>query len=98
MRITIRNPELQIKSGTSAKTGKPYEMRWQEAVAENDHFRMPCRIPLDKEQQPWPAGEYEFDFEANVKIDEYGEWRIARSIKLLPIVAKVQTKPESKAA
>lgn len=88
MKITIKDPTVHVKSGDSKKTGKPYEMRWQEGSAETEHFRMTCRVPLDKTQEPWPAGTYDFDFDSNVKVDEYGEIRIGRSIKLLPVVAK----------
>jgi len=65
IKITITSAAVHMKSGTSSKTGKPYEIREQEAWA---HFIGPDSKPhafptkimlmLEKQEAPHALGDY----------------------------------------
>lgn len=60
MNLTIDSTEVHTKSGTSQRTGKPYEIREQGAwLHTGGKFPVACRIPLERDQAPYAPGEYE---------------------------------------
>lgn len=87
MRIKITSTEVETKSGTAKKSGKPYTIHQQRATAENARFRVPVRLTLADDGQPHPVGEYEVDFEASVSINQYGDFGYERQIVLVPVKA-----------
>lgn len=63
IKIEVKTTEVQTKSGTSAKSGKPYSIREQEAWAyTTDREGKPhpypqrIRLTLGDDQQPYPVG------------------------------------------
>lgn len=65
LKITITSTAIQTKSGTSAKTGKPYEIReqaaWIHLVAEDGKqhpYPTQMMLMLEKNQLPYSIGDY----------------------------------------
>lgn len=87
MKVHIKSAEVRVKTGTSAKTGKPWSMRSQECQFECERFRVSGQLTLGDEQPPFPPGTYEVDFDQSVKANAYGEIALARSLVLLPVKA-----------
>lgn len=85
MRVNVTSEEVETKSGTSKKTGKPYTVHEQKATAENSRFRMPVRLTLGDDGKPYPIGAYDVDFEASVKIGQYGDFGWERQLVLVPV-------------
>ena len=58
--IDIESTELKIKSGTSARTGKPYQIREQTAYVHipPNKYPQPIKVTLEDDAQPYPPGKY----------------------------------------
>lgn len=92
IKITVAQSTVRELSGTSAKTGKPYALRFQTGYAhtvDKDGNTPPYpekfEISLDRDQQPYTPGEYQLHPSA-VYIDRDG--RLACSARLTPIKAR----------
>jgi len=91
LKIQVETLVVDSKNGTSAKTGKPYSIREQEAWAftyDRDGKPHPhpqrIRLTLDDEQpQPYPIGAYQLD-PASLYVDRFGQ--IAIRARLRPMV------------
>jgi len=61
--IEIDSNEVKTRSGTSAKTGKDYNIREQTAYAHIPGQRYPQQIKLmlEDNQMPYPVGKYQLD-------------------------------------
>lgn len=60
-KIEILSAEVFTKSGTSTKTGKPYQLREQAAALHDSANKYPqaCRVNLGRDQAPYAPGLYE---------------------------------------
>lgn len=65
IKIEIQSAEVRVKSGVSARTGKPYQIREQDGYAHTfDRHGKPNSYPvrlsvsLGDDQQPYPVGVY----------------------------------------
>jgi hypothetical protein len=65
IKIEIQNPEVKTKSGTSARTGKPYSIREQQGFAftfgrdgKPNPYPVRLAITLGDEQEPYAVGFY----------------------------------------
>jgi hypothetical protein len=87
MKITIKNADVFTKEGISKKTNKPYTMHTQKATAETDEFRNTVELTLGDDAKPYPVGEYTIDFDRSVQVDQYGNFRFARQLVLVPLRA-----------
>jgi hypothetical protein len=94
MRITIQSEEVQVKEGTSKRTGKPYSIKTQKATAETSEFRMPCRLTLGDDQAAYAPGVYEVDATKALKVNGFGDFELVR---VLPL-KRVGNLPAAKAA
>lgn len=91
LKIQVETLVVDAKNGTSAKTGKPYSIREQEAWAftyDRDGKPHPhpqrIRLTLDDDQlQPYPIGTYQLD-PASLYVDRFGQ--IAIRARLRPMV------------
>jgi len=91
IKIEISTAQFDEKRGTSARTGKPYAIREQEAWAyltDRDGKPHPhpqrIRLTLDDDQpQPYPIGTYQLD-PASLYVDRFGQ--IAIRARLRPMV------------
>lgn len=59
--IEIESTELQIKSGTSARTNKPYQIREQTAYVHipGNKYPQPIKLTLEDDAQPYAPGKYQ---------------------------------------
>jgi hypothetical protein len=85
MKITITSTHVEEKQWQ--KGDRSGVIRTQEAVAENAYFRNRVRLDLGKEDA-YPEGEYVLDLEANVSVGDFGDFKLARKPKLVPVAAK----------
>jgi len=95
IRITVAQTTVRELKGTSAKTGRDYHLRFQNAYAFTQDregnvppFPEKFEISLDREQQPYAPGEYTLHPSA-VYIDRDG--RLACSPRLTPLKPKSPT-------
>lgn len=61
--IEVESTEVKIKSGTSARTGKPYQIREQTAYVHIPpaKYPQPIKVTLDDNAQPYAPGKYMLD-------------------------------------
>lgn len=61
--IEIESTELKIKSGTSARTGKPYQIREQTAYVHipPNKYPQPIKVTLEDDKAPYVPGKYMLD-------------------------------------
>lgn len=61
--IEIESTELRVKTGTSARTGKPYQIREQMAYVHipPNKYPQPIKVALDDDAQPYQPGHYMLD-------------------------------------
>lgn len=61
--IEVESTELKIKSGTSARTGKPYQIREQVAYVHipPNKYPQPIKVTLEDDAQPYAPGQYMLD-------------------------------------
>lgn len=91
LKIQIETTIVDHKNGTSAKTGKPYSIREQEAWAflfdrSGKPYPHPTkiRLTLDDDQQPYEIGTYQLDL-SSIYADRFGQ--LALRAKLFRPVA-----------
>lgn len=94
LKVEVSTTMVDVKNGTSAKTGKPYSIREQEAWAycydkEGKPYPHPSkiRVTLDDDQQAYPLGNYIID-PSSIYVDRFGQ--VAIRCKLRPSVASAQ--------
>jgi hypothetical protein len=98
IKIEVKTTEVSTKSGTSAKTGKPYSIREQEAWAyttDRDGRPHPypqrIRITLGDDQPPYPTGLHTLS-PASFFVDRFG------GLALGPVLQPLGAVPAAKAA
>lgn len=100
LKIEVSTTVIDQKSGVSAKTGKPYSIREQEAWAffsdrsgkPNPH---PTKIKLtldDEQTAAYPLGLYQLD-PSSLYADRFGQ--VAIRAKLRPMVAAQPAQPKA---
>lgn len=89
IRIEVVNTAVDDRTVTSKSGDKSWQFRDQGAYAfiEDRDGRMPkypvnCRIPLEKDQPPYPAGFYTLD-PRSIYVGDFGKLEIGR-VRLLP--------------
>ncbi len=84
IKVIIESEELNERSGTSARTGKPYRMREQQARLSSPLIAGPFRITLDDSQAAYSVGEYELDFERSLRFGSFS------SLEFRPVFRRLQ--------
>lgn len=94
IKIEITTPSFEEKRGTSARTGKPYSIREQEAWAflcdrEGKPQPHPQRIKvtLDDQQAPYNPGLYQLD-PSSIFVGDFAQLNIRARLRPLQQVAK----------
>jgi len=102
LKIEVKSPEVTQKSGVSAKSGKPYNIREQEAYAhvfgrDGKLQLYPVRISLTlaDDAAPYAPGVYQLD-PSCIYVDRFGGLAIARP-RLIPLASAIVT-PRQQAA
>lgn len=92
IRITVSQTSVRELNGTSAKTGKPYAMRFQTGYAHTvdkegntPPYPEKFEISLDRDQVPYTPGDYQLHPSA-IYVDRDG--RLACSPRLTPVTRK----------
>jgi len=98
LKIQVETMMVDAKNGTSAKTGKPYSIREQEAWMygfdrEGKQHPHPQRIrlTLDDDQQPYPVGTYQLD-PSSIYVDRFNQIAIRARLRAVAQVATAQPK------
>lgn len=94
LKIQIETERFETKAGISAKTGKPYSIREQEACAftyDRDGKPHPhpqrIRLTLDDDQLPYKIGTYQL-CPSSLYVDRFGQ--IGIRARLRPMAAAAQ--------
>lgn len=99
LKIEVKGTEVETRNGVSARTGKPYSIRSQNAYAHtmesNGNPRpFPDRISLnlDDDQHPYAAGMYLLD-DRSIYVGDFGRLTLGR-----PVLVSVTPKSVQQAA
>lgn len=91
IRIEVKSAEVHTKSGTSSKTGKPFQIAEQEAWGlfydqngKPHPYPQKIRITLDDGRAPYPVGNYQLAPES-LYPDRFGQ--ITIRAKLQPVAS-----------
>jgi hypothetical protein len=94
IKVEVSTQVVDVKSGTSAKSGKPYQIREQEAWAyfydrEGKPYPHPqkIKITLDDDMQPYGLGLYIID-PASLYADRFGQVAIRARLRAAAQVAQ----------
>jgi hypothetical protein len=89
--IDVNSTKTHTRRGTSAKTGKPYEMTIQRGFLlsvdqiTGEVSPVAIDLPIDRDSFPYEAGRYTLDA-SSVKVSEYGSLMIGR-LKLAKVAS-----------
>lgn len=87
MKITIKSTDVHRKDGTSKRTGNPYTLFTQQAEAETPAFRQQLELTLGDDGKAYPVGVYDLDWDASVRVSQYGDLQFNRQLVLVPRTA-----------
>lgn len=94
IKVQVETTVVDLKQGTSAKTGKPYSIREQEAwgffcARDGKPHPHPQRIKLtlDDDQQPYEIGTYQLD-PSSLYADKWGQISIRAKLRSTVQAAK----------
>jgi len=94
LKVQVETTVFNLKQGTSAKTGKPYSIREQEAWMfgyGRDGKQQPhpqkIKITLDDDQNPYEVGTYQID-PASLYVDRFGQVAIRVRLRQIAQAAK----------
>ncbi len=86
MKIEVKSTAVSVRNGTSATTGKPWEIREQQAYAhctdrDGNPEAYPQRITINLRDgaQPFPLGEYTLG-DASFYVGQYGRLSIGAPV------------------
>lgn len=80
MIISFETTKVNVRSGISQRTGKPYTMRSQIALLKGSRVMGEVEIMLQDDQQPYTVGDYEIDLERSIYIGAF------RSLRFNPVL------------
>lgn len=84
-RIEILSAEVEVKSGTSTKSGNKYEIREQAAALHDTRKKYPqaIRWQLNRDQAPYAPGMYDID--SPLAVGDFERVQLSRNVVLLPV-------------
>lgn len=99
LKVSVETEVVDVKSGVAAKTGKPYQIREQEAWMygygrDGQPQKHPQRIKLtldDDQEKGYPVGQYILD-PASIYVDRFGQVAIRARLRAVSQVAPAQPK------
>lgn len=93
-KVQVETTVFDLKQGTSAKTGKPYSIREQEAWmfgygrdGKPQPHPQKIKLTLDDDQQPYEVGTYQID-PASLYVDRFGQVAIRVRLRAIAQAAK----------
>jgi len=76
LRIEVKDQHVDERSGTAKASGRPYVFREQKAWLHGvKAYPVEAKISLDKDQAPFPAGDYTLS-EKCFYLNRYGEVQV----------------------
>ena len=94
LKVQVETTMFDLKQGTSAKTGKPYSIREQEAWmfgygrdGKPQPHPQKIKLTLDDDQQPYETGTYQID-PASLYVDRFGQVAIRVRLRQIAQAAK----------
>lgn len=94
IKIEIQSAEVKVKSGTSARTGKPYNIREQAGFAfthsrdgKPNSYPVPMSISLGDDQAPYAPGVYQLAPES-IYTNRFDQLEISPVLKPLASAVK----------
>jgi len=94
LKVQVETTVFDLKQGTSAKTGKPYSIREQEAWmfgygrdGKPQPHPQKIKLTLDDDQQPYEVGTYQID-PASLYVDRFGQVAIRVRLRQIAQAAK----------
>jgi len=89
LKIEIKSADVMTKSGTSARTGKPYTIREQLGYwhAKGKAYPIEVKITLDDSAQPFAPGVYTLG-EESFMVGRFGDLQIGRLHLVNPAQAR----------
>jgi len=95
LKVQVETTVFDLKQGTSAKTGKPYSIREQEAWmfgygrdGKPQPHPQKIKLTLDDDQNPYEVGTYQID-PASLYVDRFGQVAIRVRLRSIAQAAKV---------
>ena len=84
-KIEILSAEVRTKEGVSAKSGKAYVMREQDAALHDTDSKYPreCKWPLGRDAKPYAPGMYVVG--NPLTVGDFGSLQRSRDLVLLPL-------------
>jgi hypothetical protein len=97
IKIEIQSTEIRVKSGSSARTGKPYSIREQDGYALTSDKRTGklkpypehCVITLEEDRPPYPPGNYILSAES-IWVNRFNQLEISPVLRPLQSAAQVK--------
>lgn len=85
MKIEVKSADVNVKSGTSKKSGKPYSIREQVAYlhVQGEAYPQRCVLQLEDDQQPYAPGVY--DTANELYVGDFGRLSVSRRMTLQPV-------------
>lgn len=103
IKVQVESATFEVKSGIAAKTGKPYNIREQEAWAfcygrDGTPYPHPQKIKLTlgDDQAPYPVGAYTLD-PASLYVDKFSQLAVRAALNRAVEVAESASGPRSTA-
>lgn len=94
LKVQVETAVFDLKQGTSAKTGKPYSIREQEAWlfgygrdGKPQPHPQKIKLTLDDDQQPYEIGMYQID-PSSLYVDRFGQVAIRVRLRAIAQAAK----------
>lgn len=100
--IDVNSTKTSTRRGTSARTGKPYEMTTQRGFLHSvdpitgEVTPTAIDLPIDRDSFPYEAGRYTLDA-SSIRVNQYGSVEIGR-IKLVKVAQAAVSAPARAAA
>lgn len=98
LKVSVETEVVDVRRGVSAKTGKPYEIREQEAWmfgfgrdGQPQKHPQKIKLTLDDDQKPYGLGGYILD-PASIYVDRFGQVAIRARLRFAAQAAPAQPK------
>ncbi|MCG2577586.1 G5P family DNA-binding protein [Dechloromonas sp. XY25] len=99
LKVSVETEVIDLKTGISAKTGKPYNIREQEAWMygygrDGQPQKHPQKIKLtldDEQEKGYPVGQYILD-PASIYVDRFGQVAIRARLRVPAAAVPAQPK------
>ena len=102
LKVSVETEVVDVKSGIGAKTGKPYNIREQEAWMygygrDGQPQKHPQKIKLtldDDQPNAYPVGQYILD-PASIYVDRFGQPAIRARLRSAAVAQSVPAQPKA---